>query len=239
MIVPLVAWGDAWRVKAKRCMASLPADKIVVYTDKPEDFSCRTRPIVKGMGKHKINNGCYRQAREEFGAIVPIAADMICSAGLLDVLERHHKEGKKLVLAPVLRTTVVPESFLPRVIAKSAVEHQHWRQKQLAIPTTVFRKHGSGLIANCFHAHPLLFDAPIGKIDSLDGEGVKDIPESEIHVVTDSDEAIVVDVTDEDYDWEESQPVSVEELSRKVLPKHRWIFSHDCHIHYEDLCSLS
>lgn len=236
IVIPLVAWGDAWRLKAKRCIASLGESRVVVYTDKPEDFEVETRPLPKGMGKHKINNACYRLAREEFGAISPIAADMICSAGLTAVLDKHHKAGKRLVVCPVLRAIGEPRSNSPRELARWAIQNQHWRQKNMAVPTTVFRPHGSGLIANCFHAHPLLFDWPVGSsIDSLDGLGVKDIPESQIHVVTDSDEAIVVDVTDENYDWEESEKVSLEEFSKTVLPKHRWIFQHDCHIHYEDL----
>lgn len=240
IVVPLVAYGDVWRARAQRCIRSLGRARIVVYTDKPSDFpGFETRPVPKGK-KHKVNNYCYRQAREEFKSpLSPIAADMVCSAGLLDVLEAHHKAGKRLVCAPVPR--VIEEEVgdlptAPRDLAREAIRHLNPRQLDMARPTTVFRRHGSGLVANCFHAHPVLFDSAIGDIDSLDGQGVENIPNEETHVITDSDEALVVDVSSKDYDWDAgAMRISVLEFAKSVLPKHRWIFQHDCHIHYEDI----
>lgn len=145
-------------------------------------------------------------------------------------------------------------SISNRVLAGMAIQHMHkWQVERMfwekmpsnAQPTTIFRRHGEGLIANCFHMHPILF-FPLEDWEvhgGIDGEGVSRIYDDQTHVVTDSDEALVVDLCAPDYDWNGSWSGGVVDLKswaeKSTHAKHRRMFQHDCHIHAGELLPVT
>ncbi len=284
IVVPIVAYGNDFVHRAQFCLASLRAEgnlpdvesKVIVFTDQPEMFQgyeCRP-PVNTVQRKHKITSQCYKDALALGHPIAPIAADMICSKGLLASIEKHSKDGKKLVLAPVPRVnedTFIPAlpkecidiklrahrtarlrtiSIAPRELARLAIEHLHEGQREEmfwdklpsnAQPTTIFRKHGDGLVANCFHRHPVLFHPPDDweVHGGIDGNGVEQISDELTHVITDSDEGLVVDLCAPEYNWNGVWAKSEVELyrwaQRNTNDKHRRTFQHDCYIHPGEL----
>ena len=265
IVVPLVAWG-MWIERAKICIASLKKEleetdsRLVVYTTHRQKFpEVETRHIPNlNLRKHKITTICYQRALEEFNRpLAPIAADMVCSTGTLTAVHKHHKEGKRLVCAPVPRVNEKTFPYRegeikPRDLASLALDFQHPRQvAEMFVdklpapgqPTSVFRRVGNTLQANCFHMHPILFNprGPLEITRGIDGSGVNDIPDELTHVVTDSDECLVVDVSDPDYNWNGlwNQPIKVVDWAKRMtLPKHRRLFQNDCYIHSDGVNKL-
>jgi len=137
-------------------------------------------------------------------------------------------------------------SIGPRELARLAIEHMHPGQKDkmfldkmpaAAQPTTIFRKHGDSLIANCFHMHPVLF-FPLKEWEihgGIDGEGVEEIRDDQTHIMTDSDEGLVVDLCAPAYDWNGNWSSTEVDLYKwaqmNTNAKHRRTFQHDCYIH--------
>ncbi len=284
IVVPIVAYGPGVVHRAQFCLASLQSDgnlpdaetRLIVFTDQPEKFpgyECRP-PVNTFQRKHKITSQAYKEALELGFPIAPIAADMICSKGLLASIEKRMKEGKRLVVAPVPRVNEddfladLPREFCDieitalgqmkvrkisvasRDLARLAIEHLHEGQREKMFwekmpsasqPTTIFRKHGDGLIANCFHMHPVLFHPPADweVHGGIDGQGVEQIPDELTHVITDSDEGLVVDLCAPGYDWNGNWSKSIVNLQEwakdNASKKHRKLFQHDCYIHPTEL----
>lgn len=288
IVVPIVAYGPEFVHRAQFCLASLQSEgnlpdvehRLIVFTDQPEKFpgyECRP-PVNTFQRKHKITSQAYKESLELGFPVAPIAADMICSKGLLANLEKRMKEGKRLVVAPVPRVNEYnflasfPKEFMdilvrpfedmkvtrisvsPRELARLAIEHLHEGQRDKMFwdkmpsnsqPTTIFRKHRDGLIANCFHMHPVLFHPPADweVHGGIDGQGVEQIPDDLTHVITDSDEGLVVDLCAPGYDWNGAWKNHEVDLYKWVdgnaSRKHRKLFQHDCYIHPDDLVLAS
>ncbi len=241
---------------------------VKIYTDEPARFKgYQTAAFRRTGGKHQITTNCYVDALREGYPIVPISADMIASVGMLAALEKHAKT-KRLVTCPVLRTDsskVVPilEGMLQKNIPLApmgrisltqrescaiAMENLHPRLMlqfmdslpAISYPTTIYRRNGNTIAARCFHMHPiLLFPGDIRHVTaSIDGEMVSKFTDDQIHVVTDSDEMVVFDVTEPDYNWNGVVKDTVETLefvNRKTVDRHRWFFTHESYLHSGDL----
>lgn len=272
MIVPVVAFGS-WHVShAQILLASLRSEgnlpdvesKVIVYTDTPAAFSgYEVRAIFPNgkENKHRTTSNCYADSLMLGHPIVPVSADMICPTGMLAALERLAKTYRA-VMVPVVRTEAssmrkaLPQgdvSLSPRELCALAFRHLHplqalmyWDQLPSSMaPTTVFRRVGNTIAARCFHMHPLMLRLPVNfpLSDSIDGELMGRIDPADCYVVTDSDETVVFDLTDKNYNWSSgylnrwtiSTPID-KWASKKTNKTHRWMFAeHECYIHSEDI----
>lgn len=240
--------------------------KLVIYTNEPQEFvgyDIRPWPLQQ-MRKHKVTSSAFKSALDEFQLpLAPLAPDMICSEGVLATIEKHL--DKRLVLAPVPRVnekTFVDDlpkdrsriALKPRELAALAMKHQHEFQTSRMFldripsrgqPTTIFRRVGDTLGASCFHMHPVLFNPEnqdFGIYGGIDGVAVNEIPDEHTHIVTDSDEGLVVDMSDPAYDWNgrwinHVWPV-VSWAKRVTLSKHRRLFQTECYIHSDGVNTL-
>lgn len=263
LVIPVVAWGNHFVESAHRLLRSLQSPgnipdvetRIIIYTDAPERFSGleAVRINTKTHSKHLLTSGCYTQSLAFGHPIVPLAADMIASEGLLWALERAGKDAD-LIVCPVLRAQAdrfLPElpregpiSLSPRTLCALALKHAHPRQALQYLenlparsqPTTIYRRQGGTVLARCFHMHPLLIRAPLGTIlpEGIDRDHVGTVAMERTHVVTDSDELMVVDISERDYKWEPDyqHPLNPLEWARgHTKSRHRWFFSHECYLH--------
>ena len=211
--------------------------------------------------KHAITSSCYQQAMREGYPIVPVSADMICPTGMLVFLERLSKKWR-VVLVPVLRTDsalmgpALPIidgaiNLSPRELCRLAFDKLHPLQCKLYLdklpadiaPTSIFRRVGNTISARCFHMHPILLrlDHNVRLSPGIDGELMARMTPKDCYVVTDSDETVVFDLTDINYNWsagyEErfSRTTGVAEWAYcKANKMHRWFFTHECLIHSGD-----
>ena len=235
--------------------------RVIVYTDKPDRFKdWETVRIIptNGMSKHTTTTMYYQQALQLGYPIVPLAADMVCGMGTLIALERLAKM-KRVVLAPVVRTVAqtmraaLPikdgaTSLAPRALCALALQHLHplqhkmyWEQLPSEIaPTTIFRRVGSTIAARCFHMHPMLLNIPPDTPLSpgIDGELMARMNPKDCYVVTDSDELVVFDLTDRDYNWSAGYLRRYKPNTRvdfwsldKANNTHLWFFEHECYVH--------
>jgi hypothetical protein len=182
--------------------------------------------------KYGMMAECHRRAigaalRDE-AVIVFILPDTLWSAGFLPKLQRHVDAGIKVVLLPGLR--VVKEAVAPlvaerfrssdgtrlsipaRELVAIGMAHLHVFTERMIVnsgsfddlwPSNVYwRVEGEGLLARCFHLHPLLVD-PAGLKDlpssTLDSDLICRLPLSaeDFHLVADSDEMTHYDLCTE------------------------------------------
>jgi len=249
------------------------ASAVQVYTDDPGAFRGYevihlTPQELHKRGwpresKHAITASCYSQAMRAGHPIVPVSADMICPTGMLAALERLART-KRVVLVPVLRTEArgmaraLPIkdgvlSLAPRELCRLAFRHLHPLQARMywdrrpsgTAPTSIFRRVGNTVAARCFHMHPLLLrlapDTPLSP--GIDGELMARMELDDCHVVTDSDETVVFDLTDGNYDWSAGYSIRFNAATpiekwayNKANKTHRWFFTeHECYVHSEDI----
>jgi hypothetical protein len=237
--------------------------RLQIYTDTPEAFKgyAEVYPIAlrPEQQKHHLTAECYERAMTYGHPIVPVASDMVCSKGMLSAIEKH-VGSKRLVVVPVPRVDAAKMieaiplydevvNLSSRDLCRLSLSRIHPHQLEMfgssrtrtAQPTTVFRRDGDTIIARCFHMHPIMMQgfAP-GMANKCERSGidawvVDEVPHDQIHVVTDSDEMMVVDLTDAEYDWEPGwKGVEIDPLNwaaRKTNRTHRWFFTHECYLH--------
>jgi len=275
LVIPIVAFGEWFVESAPFLLASLKAPgnlphveaRVIIYTDQPERFEgyevhyltpeeLRWRGGEKG-GKHKITSSCYAEAMRFGHPIVPLAADMVCSAHTLSTLEVLVSRGAKVVVVPVVRTVAQDMrqrlsweiiSLYPRELCALAFQYLHPRQEKMywdklpneMAPTTIFRRVGNTIAARCFHMHPLLLNLPPDTPLSpgIDGELMARMRIEDCYVVTDSDEMVVFDLTDRDYNWSAGYLKRYKPDTRvdfwaldKANNTHLWFFEHECYVH--------
>lgn len=185
---------------------------------------------------YAIASACHRQAMEEALAdeAVPLmlCPDWVCAQGMFTQLDKLVAQGKRLVMTCGMK--VAEETFLPatlshyspktdcleispRQLVALALAHHHplaqWSIANDGHIRTTWPSHlywflyNRGLIAHCFHMHPLLIIPPqsalsaLGSVSTLDGAGFLSLcnfRSDEIHVVRDSDELFLVDFAPSD-----------------------------------------
>jgi hypothetical protein len=271
LVVPIVAWGKHHVAMAKLCIASLMApgnlpdveSRLQIYTDSPGEFAGREVYTIEvsPKQKHHITAICYEQAMSLGHPIVPVASDMVCSAGMLAAIEKH-AHSARLVMIPVLRAVselMMPELPLnngvinlpPRELCRIGFSKIHplqlrmFRENMPSVsqPTTIFRRKGDTIVARGFHMHPIMMRLKVFKgmaqkceKTGIDGEIVNGVDQADIHMVTDSDEMVVFDLSSSNYDWEPGWRGKgivdalawAKSRTRKI---HRWFFKHECYLH--------
>ncbi|MGE0229969.1 MAG: hypothetical protein AB7U23_15825 [Dehalococcoidia bacterium] len=190
-------------------------------------------PVValETKNHHLAISRCHRLASQaaarEGAALVFLTPDAIWTEGSFTGIVDLQEQGKRVILMPGIR--VEKESFLPgyrRALAERGGESLPPRELiRLAMPTlhpisrsvcwdsTHFSTHPShlywrvgerGLLAHCFHLHPLLIDAGGRGLDfkgTIDDDFVHRVaPDtSEVHVVEDSDQMAVLEISRADF----------------------------------------
>lgn len=179
---------------------------------------------VLGTRKYEAMGDCHRRAIRDANAVdaalVFLSPDAIWSDGTFRRIREHLEAGKRVVAMAgvrVLAETFVPalrergNSVLPpRDLMALARRHLHPFTKSCFWDSSEFTRWPSnlywsvadeGYVARCYHLHPLMVHptrkdlAPRGTIDDdylpLACPDVRDW-----HVIEDSDESVVVDLTD-------------------------------------------
>lgn len=178
--------------------------------------------ILKGQ-KYAAMSECHRRAirdaNQADAALVFLTPDLIFSDGSLRRLRELFEAGKRVVVLAGIR--VVSETFVPwfralgspaqpaRVLMKAALEHMHpftkscfWDSPEFTRwPSNLYWRVGDeGYVARAYHFHPL-FVRPSQK--GLEPKGTIDddylplaCPDvDQWHVVEDTDEILIVDIT--------------------------------------------
>ena len=179
----------------------------------------------KGVARqHDLMKACHQRAvadvLEANAAIIFLSADFIFSADALAAVVQRHRQGYRAVVNTGLRLN--KESFLrhldqsraplaalsSRELMRMALPHLHPHttskfadaRSSSLFPTAVYWRVGSdGLLARCLHLHPLMVD-PMRHVfvkGTIDGRYVfSACPDfSRVHVVTDSDELQMFELT--------------------------------------------
>lgn len=180
-----------------------------------------------GKSRYARMTLCHRHAvldaRREGAALVFVSADTVFSDGAFAAIVRHHRDGKRAVACTGLR--LVKETFVeelgafhasagrfaappPRLLVRMALPHLHDASRALfsdapafcRFPTAVYWRIGTrGLLARCFHLHPLMVD-PMRRVVPkvhIDGPFLeRACPDYDrVHVVADSDEFVVFELS--------------------------------------------
>jgi hypothetical protein len=178
-----------------------------------------------GANGYELMNACHQRAVADAiaseAALVFLSADVILSDNTLSAVVRRHSEGYRAVVCTGLRLS--KESFLedltqsnpalapwsPRELVRFAWPHLHPHTRSMFVDAPRFSKAPSavywpvgtdGLLARCLHLHPLMVD-PIEPVPLTEGtcDGpylAQACPDfSRVHVVTDSDELQIFELT--------------------------------------------
>ena len=181
-------------------------------------------------GSYDLMNACHRKAIDDAlaadAAIIMLGADLILSNEALAAVVRRHREGFRMVAVTGLRLS--KESFLrdlqqspaplsamcSRELVRLGLRHLHRYTRSMFVtaapfcrkPVAVYWPVGDeGLIARCLSLHPLMID-PMRAVTLI--EGTNDGPYmaqacpdlARVHVVTDSDELQMFELSSEKHD---------------------------------------
>ena len=193
----------------------LPVDLVVI------DALDRQMGAARG---HDLMLACHQRAIADVldanAAIIMLSADFILSDHALAAVVRRHREGYRAVVNTGLRLSREPflqhlersraplEALSSRELVRTALPYLHSHERSMfadaesfsMFPVAVYWRVGDeGLLARCLHLHPLMVD-PMSQAlprGTVDGRYVfRACPDfSRVHVVTDSDELQMFELT--------------------------------------------
>lgn len=212
--------GDAGTIRRSGAYAHLVHLGSVEFCEIPE---------IGGSFKYEVISNCHshaiRAAARDEAALVFLAPDAIVADGSFAVVQRIARAGKRVIVAAGIRVT--KETFVPaiqqafpeqtggavvlpaRAMVRLALRHLHPITESLcwgarashAWPSHLYWRIGEeGLLARCFHLHPLMVNVPEVRLPenaTIDGEYVERIVKGSqaVHIVTDSDEIAVCEIS--------------------------------------------
>ena len=212
----------------------IPVDLIVI-----EEIDRRRHSAVG----HELMIACHRRAiadiLEADAAIIMLSADFVFSQDALAAIVQRHREGYRAVVNTGLR--LAKDEFIQRLresraplaslssreLVKIALPFLHPHTQSMFTdaerfsesPVAVYwRVGGEGLLGRCMHLHPLMVD-PMLRLPLLVGTNdgpyvAQSCPDfSRVHVVTDSDELQMFELTRAD-----REVVRTREARVSVLP---------------------
>jgi hypothetical protein len=203
--------------------------------------------LLKGNGTdHGRAAACNGDAlaRADLGeAVIFLNADIIVSREIFHAISRRFSEGKKMVICAGIRT--LPETPVPRHVGSSDLLRWALRNPH---PVTTDAFYGTGktrtlaviLFRDCdaialrgFHLHPLalLNDRPFRFSSTVDWDIGTNFPMNDVHVVIDSDELSLAEISPPDKVFSAGQTKFtdadiLEWAQRHTIPFHWWLFSH-------------
>lgn len=147
----------------------------------------------------KANREAVELARPD-EAVAFINADMVPSREVFSAAERRFDEGKSLIMMAATRTldATPPLGSCSAELLKWTMQHRHptidecfWGTGQSPVPWAIYFEKDGNIILHGFHLHPfaILNDRSINFRGTIDADLVENYEHSEIHVVTDHDEA--------------------------------------------------
>jgi hypothetical protein len=234
-----------------------------------------TIPPAEGAYKYRVISDCHghaiREAVREGAALVFLAPDAIFADGAFGAMHRIAGAGKRVIVAAGIR--VRKESFVPAALADRgaapgepaamsprtlvglALRHLHPISDALcwggptgyAWPSHLYWRVGEeGLLARCFHLHPVMVYAPAVPLpdgETIDGTYLDRLAgdPGTVHVVTDSDEIAVCEISRSDL--EVGAPLPVPLTAGRVAAwarvlatsQHRRFFRERIRVHAGDL----
>jgi hypothetical protein len=249
VIISVPVWGD-WHSHLFR-MVSYPSyqhqlgpdDRLIIHGTRFPDIEAEYHPLDVKTDDHAKSALGHRDAitRANGGPVVFIPPDCAVSAGALDAIRRRLGEGKRFIALCSIRANrnaPRPPGFDPRSLIDWALKHPHeitkrstWGNKdslsQLSInlfPTEC------GAVARCYHLHPILIQTENANFSgTIDDELPNRFSPEEIHIVTDSDEMAMVELTPDSRQLSlYAKPPSVDRIkdfARHVGPTNRYFFT--------------
>ena len=181
------------------------------------------RPDKMGR-RYDLMTACHQQAvadaLEAGAALLFLSADFVFSDNALGAVVKRHQEGYRAVVNTGLRlekegflqylerAPVALDELPSRALVRMALPYLHAHTRSMfadagafsTFPVAVYwRVSDEGLVARCLHLHPLMVD-PMGAVlprNTIDGRYLSDVcPDfSRVHVVTDSDELQMFELT--------------------------------------------
>jgi hypothetical protein len=252
VIISVPVWGDFHRSMFRNLSypsyrdQMRPGDRLIVHGEPVDGIDAEYLPVPTGKGHYERAATAHKQAiRIACGEpIVFVPPDNILSANALDAIRVRLDEGNQLVAACSIRVSEGapwPRAFDPRSLIKWALQHPHeiTRRSVWGNPVTstcpsinLFRTDW-GAVARCFHLHPLAMRTTNTNFTgTIDGSLMAAFPVAKVHVVTDSDELAVVEVSPDDKAVGEPRhrPITLDDLAQfrrhKVSPMHEFFFEH-------------
>ena len=179
---------------------------------------------VTGRSRFTRMTACHRRAltdaREAGSAVIFLCADHLLSRGTMAAVVRHHTAGIRAVMCTgvwveragflsALAARGGIREVAPRDLVATAIDHLHPCSQFLMVdgkrtalrPQNVFwNVPGEGLLARCFHLHPLMVDPLRRDVlpdETIDGHFVRHACplRAEVHVVDDSDEFVMFEMS--------------------------------------------
>ena len=176
------------------------------------------------QGRYDLTTACHQQAVADAidagAALLFLSADFVFSDNAFGAVVKRHQDGYRAVVNTGLR--LAKEEFLERLedsgaaldrlrsreLVRMALPHLHSHTQSMfadaralsVFPVAVYwRVADEGLVARCLHLHPLMVD-PMGAVsprNTIDGHYLTQVcpDSSRVHVVTDSDELQMFELT--------------------------------------------
>ena len=213
---------DIRRITDSPSYARLAAILPVEFKTIDEELRVNKYAALTMIHHRVLGTAWYEQA-----AVVWLVPDAIWSDGSLRTVSRAAAAGKRAVMQPALRVVkddAMPavkemlntpgfDGFAPRDLVRLALDHMHpyyracyWNEPLFNTnPALVFWPVGNeGVVARGFHLHPLML-FPSRPVRAFNSTFDDDLPLlacpdiQSIHVVSDSDEAFHIDLTEDDW----------------------------------------
>ena len=213
---------DIRRITDSPSYARLAAILPVEFKTIDEELRVNKYAALTMIHHRVLGTAWYEQA-----AVVWLVPDAIWSDGSLRTVSRAAAAGKRAVMQPALRVVkddAMPavkallgapgfDGFAARDLARLALDHMHpyyracyWNEPLFnTSPALVFWPVGNeGVAARGFHLHPLML-FPSKPVRAFNSTFDDDLPllacpdVTSIHIVTDSDDAFHIDLTDDDW----------------------------------------
>lgn len=183
------------------------------------------RPVHHHPSQWESLNRCHAEAiRIANGRpVIFIPPDCFISANALKAVKARYDEGKKAISTVCLRLDPdagLPAPMPPRQLIQWAIDFPHkistlclwgWGTRT-SVPSINLFPAPCGLVARAYHLHPLMLSIPAGThfIGTIDDDLVANIHPDDMHVVTDTDELAMMEVSPSERTiGEESEPLDV------------------------------
>ena len=206
----------------------IPVDVVAVEAFEELEGDERQPDAGQGDRRFDLVTACnrvgIRDGVKAGAALMFPSPDYVMSANAFDAIVRRHREGYRAVACIGLR--LAKEPFLqsvqaagglsgapsPRELVRMAMPHLHAHTRSLFADARAFNTYplgvywpvgGDGLLGRSFHVHPIMVDpmrpSAMPKLTIDSDYLVKAVPDfARVHVVTDSDEFIVFELTEAD-----------------------------------------
>jgi hypothetical protein len=249
VIISVPVWGDWHRwifqtVSWPSYREQMRGDRLLIHGAPFAGIEAEYRPLPEGPNEYARAAAAHRDAiRIAAGEpIVFVPPDNILSANALDAV-RARLDDARLVAACSIRVSEKaprPVPTAPRDLIKWAFQHPHeitrrsiWGSRvSTTCPSINLFRTDWGAVARCFHLHPLAMRAPATEFrGTIDGDLVGCFPPERVHVVTDSDELAVVEISPASKTvGEQNRKLTLADLdafrARKTNAMHQFFFEH-------------